>query len=204
MKNVDGFCIPKVNNKEDVQEIEDAITKLEERLGAGRFLKVIVQIETTEALNKMDEIFIAGKGRVIAGAFGADDFLTDFGIQRKHNIEELDFYRRTFALKCAAHKMVSIDTPYVKHKDPEGLKNELEYIKGIGMNAKFAIHPLQIDIIDQAFKPNEDQIIFAVEFVKVFEKAMAEGKAAIVYENKMCDVPVYKRMVEVLKQVGLR
>ena len=37
-----------------------------------------------------------------------------------------------------------------------------------------------------------------------FEKAMEEGKAAITYENKMCDVPVYKRMVNVLKRAGIR
>jgi len=140
----------------------------------------------------------------VAGAFGADDFLTDFGIERRYNLEELDFYRKHFALHCAAHNVVSIDTPYVHFKDPEGLKEELEYLKGIGMKAKFAIHPLQIDIINETFRPSAEEIKYASGLVQAFEKAMEEGKAAIDYENKMCDVPVYKRMVNLLKRAGLR
>ena len=100
--------------------------------------------------------------------------------------------------------MISIDTPYVHFKNPEGLKEELQYLKGIGMKAKFAIHPLQIDIINEAFKPTEEEIRFASGLVVAFEKAMEEGKAAIDYENKMCDVPVYKRMVNLLERAGLR
>lgn len=165
---------------------------------------MIVQIETTEAFNKMDEIFKAGKERIVAGAFGADDFLTDFGIERKYNLEELDYFRKMFALACAGHKVVSLDTPYVHFKNPEGLKEELEYLKGIGMKAKFAIHPLQIDIINAAFKPTESEIQFAKGLVEAFEAAMNEGKAAISFENKMCDVPVYKRMLNVLKRAGIR
>jgi citrate lyase beta subunit len=40
--------------------------------------------------------------------------------------------------------VISIDTPYVKFKDIEGLQKELEYLKNIGMKAKFAIHPVRI------------------------------------------------------------
>jgi citrate lyase beta subunit len=147
---------------------------------------------------------VAGKNRIVAGAFGADDFLTDFGIERSYKLEELDYFRKYFALHCAAHKVVSIDTPYVYYKDLEGLKIGLKYLKGIGMKAKFAIHPLQIDIINEAFRPSEIEVKFAQGLVVAFEKAMKEGKAAISYENKMCDIPVYKRMVNLLKRAGLR
>lgn len=130
--------------------------------------------------------------------------MTDFGIVRKHNIEELDYARKRFALYCSAHKMVSLDTPYTSFKDPEGLKKELEYLKGIGMKAKFAIHPSQVDIINAAFQPTEEEIKFAQGLVEAFEVALEEGKAAINYQDKMVDIPVYKRMVKLLKRVNLR
>jgi malate synthase len=45
-----------------VQEIDDAVTKLEKDLGLAQgTYKIIVQIETTEAFVKIDEIF-AGTG----------------------------------------------------------------------------------------------------------------------------------------------
>ena len=47
--------------------------------------------------------------------------------------------------------MISIDTPYVKFKDIEGLQKELEYLKNIGMKAKFAIHPVRILYFNRNF-----------------------------------------------------
>jgi len=96
---INGFCVPKVNSKEDMKEIDASISRLETKLGLNNgTYKVIAQIETTEAFAKIDEIFEAGKSRLVAGAFGADDFLTDFGIERKYNLEELDYFRKYFAL----------------------------------------------------------------------------------------------------------
>lgn len=88
------------------------------------------------------DIFMAGKKRIIAAAFGADDFTADFEVYRSDDDKELDFARKLFALNCHAFGVISIDTPYVHYKNIDGLKNELDYLKSIGMKAKFAIHPV--------------------------------------------------------------
>ena len=55
---IDGFCVPKVNSKENVEEIDEALNVLEDKLGLDKGIyKVIAQIETTEAFVKIDEIF---------------------------------------------------------------------------------------------------------------------------------------------------
>ena len=202
---IDGFCVPKVNNKHDMLQINDSMSELESKLNlAKNKFKIMAQIETAEGFVNMKEIFTAGKDRLVAGVFGADDFLTDMGIERKHNIEELDFFRKKLALHCQAHNIVSVDTPYVQFKNPEGLKIELEYLKSIGIKAKFAIHPLQVDIINESFQPAEAEVQYAIKLVEEFEKAMDQGKAAIDFDNKMVDVPVYKRMLNMLKRAGIR
>lgn len=106
-------------------------------------LKVIPQIESTSGLADIKEILAAGKQRFIAAAFGADDFTADFEIHRTEGASELDFARKYFALCCHARGLISIDTPYVKFKDIPGLQKDLEYLKTIGMKAKFAIHPVR-------------------------------------------------------------
>jgi citrate lyase subunit beta/citryl-CoA lyase len=73
----------------------------------------------------MKEIFIAGKRRIIAAAFGADDFTADFDVYRSDDDKELDFARKMFALTCHAFGVVSIDTPYIHFRNPEGLRKEL-------------------------------------------------------------------------------
>lgn len=107
-------------------------------------MKVIPQIESTNGLIDLKEILKVGQGRFVAAAFGADDFTADFEVHRTEDRDELDFARKYFAMCCHAKKVVSIDTPYIKFKDLEGLEKELEYLKKIGFQAKFAIHPVSL------------------------------------------------------------
>lgn len=104
---------------------------------------MVPQIESTLSLISMKEIFTAGRNRMIAAAFGADDFTADFEVYRSDNDKELDFARKLFAVTCHAFGIISIDTPYVHFKNIEGLKTELEYLKSIGIKAKFSIHPVR-------------------------------------------------------------
>jgi citrate lyase beta subunit len=107
---------------------------------------MVPQIESTLSLVNSKDIFKADKernNRIIAAAFGADDFTADFEVNRSDSDKELDFARKYFALQCHAIGVTSIDTPYVHYKNLDGLKEELAYLKSIGMKAKFAIHPVR-------------------------------------------------------------
>lgn len=140
------FCVPKVDKLEEYQEIDSFLASEEAKhgLSVGHF-KLIPQIESTLSMVNARDIFKAdreGRQRVIAAAFGADDFTADFEIDRSDNDKELDFVRKLFALNCHAYGVVSIDTPYVHFKNLPGLREELVFLKSIGMKAKFAIHPV--------------------------------------------------------------
>lgn len=190
---IDGICVPMVNNVEQVHQLPKEVP-------------LIVQIETTEAVSNLRDILRDDSRNIVAACFGADDFLTDFGIQRDHSKDQelLHFARCSIALESRAHGVISIDTPYVHFKNPEGLKSEISYLKTIGMKAKMAIHPLQVDIINEGFSLSKEEIEYAQRLVSAFEEAMAEGKGAIDFENKMVDVPVYKRMLLTLKEAGVQ
>ena len=43
------------------------------------------------------------KKRIIAAAFGGDDFTADFEVDRSDSDKELDFVRKLFALTCHAY-----------------------------------------------------------------------------------------------------
>ena len=142
VSHIDGFCVTKVDTTEHAKEICKFLAAEEKRLGLPeQRLKVIPQIESTAAMADCKEILSEGKGRFIAAAFGADDFTADYEIERADNDSNLAWFRNYFALCCHARGVISIDTPYVHYKDQDGLKQELTYLKSIGMKAKFAIHP---------------------------------------------------------------
>lgn len=92
----------------------------------------------------------------------------------------------------------------MQFKNPEGLQEQLDYLKSIGMKAKFAIHPTQIDQINATFSPSDEEIDYYSRMVTDFEKAQTEeGKAAIVFENKMVDIAAYRRAKALLTRAAL-
>lgn len=48
------------------------------------------------------------------------------------------------ALEAAARGIVAVDSPNIDFKNEAGLRDELAYLKRIGIKAKFAIHPVSI------------------------------------------------------------
>ena len=203
---IDGICVPKVDTVKDIKVVDETLREIERNYGldSEHTLKVIPQIESTLSLVNMNAIFEYDQSqnqtpRIIAAAFGGDDFTADFGVRRSDDDRQLDFARKLFALNCHAYGITSIDTPYVHYKDMQGLNNELQYLKDIGMKAKFAIHPTQVEEINNAFCPSDQDVEYYSDMVDQFERAQEEeGKAAINFREKMVDIAAYRRAKEIL------
>ncbi len=146
----------------------------------------------------MQEIFKLNKNkRIIAAAFGAEDFCNDFEIERSQSLE---IPRYLFAMTAHAHDIIALDTPNVEFKNPENLIEEIKMVKKLGFKGKFAIHPNQVHIINKHFSPSEKEIEESLKIVEEYEKAEKIGRASLNVDDKMVDIPVYKRALNVLKR----
>ena len=118
-KLVDGICVPKVDTLQDLEICNEVLGNVEKNLSLPEFtFKLIPQIESTLSLCNMQAIFSADKKRrIIAAAFGADDFTADYGVFRSDDDKEIEFARKLFAVTCHAYGITSIDTPYVHYKN---------------------------------------------------------------------------------------
>ena len=68
----------------------------------------------------------------------------------------------------------------------------------MGFTGKFAIHPAQLDIINETFSPSPNEIAYARQIVEAWELAEAEGRGSLAMDGRMVDVPVVKRAVNLL------
>lgn len=93
----------------------------------------------------------------------------------------------------------AIDAVYINFKDLEGLKRQSEEGASMGFTGKQAIHPTQIPVIQESFRPSDDKIDWAKGLVEGFEEAQKEGKGAFVYRGQMIDMPLLKQAYNVLK-----
>ena len=127
-------------------------------------------------------------------SWGAEDLSAALGAPRNRddNGEYLDVYKhcRTMTLLSAtAGGVQPVDTVFVDLNDTEGLKQDCQYGAWMGFTGKITIHPNQIEIVNAAFTPDEQEVARAERLIEAFSEAEKEGLMAIRFEGQMVDVP---------------
>ena len=80
-----------------------------------------------------------------------------------------------------------IDTIHADFGDPKGLSREANLARRDGFNGKLAIHPNQVEAINRAFTPTEQEIDRARRIVEAFEAN--PGIGVLELDGKMIDRP---------------
>ena len=203
-----GFSVGKTESPWDLQEIDRIIGPLEASAGLEPgAIRVIPWIESARAVMSAPQMALASP-RVVAIAFGAEDYTNDMGVQRTDDGEEVYVPRATTAIAARASGVASLDSPYVAFRNPEGLEKDAQAARRLGYNGKFAIHPSQIETINRTFSPHPDDVAYARQVVAAWDEAEAAGRGSLALDGKMVDVPVVKRaqnllaLVEAIEQAG--
>eukprot|EP01080_Neovahlkampfia_damariscottae_P003559 gene3559-6294_t len=168
--SIDGINLGKVSNIKEFNEIIKLIEETENKKGLQKnSIKIIPSIETAEGLTNIAEICSSHKERTIGLCFGADDFANDMGITRNTSSyeENLEFARNQISIYARAHNLVSIDTPNVNFKNLDSLIEESTRVKSIGFKGKFAIHPNQIESLNDIFGISKQEYERAKEIVDI-------------------------------------
>lgn len=188
-----GISLPKVEEDVDLVNLSLKMDWLEEERGIEKgSIGILPWIESPRALCNAYAI-ASSSTRVLGLAFGADDYTLNMGIQRSREGEELAYPRQVIAVDARAAGVLPLDTPYVDYKDREGLVRDCKRAKQAGFAGKFAIHPSQIEIINEVFSPTPQEIEEARHIIAAFEEALSRGSAVTSLEGRMIDTPVAER-----------
>ena len=197
-----GISIGKGDTQWDLQQVDRLLSPLEASAGieAGS-LRVIPWIETAMAIVHVYEM--ARASRRIAGiAFGAEDYTNDMGVIRNDFGEECYYARSAVAVAAKAAGVAALDGPFVGFRDPDGLRTDAGNARQMGYTGKFAIHPAQIDIINETFSPHPDDVAYAQRVLAAWDEAEAAGRGSLSIDGRMVDVPVVKRAQNLLALVA--
>lgn len=191
--DLEGISIGKAQSAWDLREVDRMLGVLEARAGLepGR-IKVIPWIENARAVLTAQQI-AAASPRIIAIAFGAEDYTNDLGVPRTDGGEEVFFPRAMVAVAARAAQVGALDTPFVRFRDQEGLRQDAGLARRLGYTGKFAVHPAQLDIINEVFSPSPEEVGQARQVVEAWERAEAAGRGSVDLDGRMIDVPVVKR-----------
>ncbi len=197
-----GVSIGKGNTPWELQQVDRLLAPLEAAAGiAAGSIKVVPWIETALAIVHVYEMARASR-RIVGLAFGAEDYTNDMGVIRNDFGEECYYARSAVAVAARAAGVAALDGPFVGFRDPDGLRKDAGTARQMGYTGKFAIHPAQIDIINETFSPNPDDVAYARRVVAAWDEAEAAGRGSLSIDGRMVDVPVVKRAQNLLALVA--
>jgi len=190
--------VGKVENRWDVAQVDTIMSKIESAKGIEvGTVRLVLFIESAMAIINAYELCSASP-RIVAVAFGAEDYTVDMGIERTEEGSEVLLPRATVAMAAKAAGVIALDPVYANFKDIDGFKKDAELGKSLGYKGKFAIHPSQIEHINDVYSPSEEDIEYARTVVAAFKDAESQGRGAVALDGKMIDVPVVKRAESLL------
>ena len=85
-------------------------------------------------------------------------------------------------------------------KDLDALRKECLASREMGFTGKLAIHPCQLEVINEVFAPSEQEIDFARRVVALFEANSQAG--ALQLDGAMVDIPHLRSAKKLLNRIG--
>jgi hypothetical protein len=164
---------------------------------------IVLVTETAEAMFHTGDY--KGAPRVVALTWGAEDLADSIGASSNRNDDgsygfTYELARSMCLLGAATAGVTAIETIQDDFRDLDGLKARAEKVRRDGYRGMLAIHPAQVDVINAAFTPTEEEIAEAQAIVDIF--AANPGVGAIGYKGGMLDRPYLSRAEQLLRQVG--
>jgi citrate lyase subunit beta / citryl-CoA lyase len=188
----DGLMLPKAGGGKDVLQL---VQRLERTVPV-----IAIATETAAAMFSLAS-YAQAVPPLVGMAWGAEDLSSDLGALASRDAAGrlTDPYRLARALcllGARAAGIEPIDTVYLDFRDSDGLARECEAAMRDGFSAKLAIHPDQIDIINDAFTPSAAAIAEARAVIEAFAAAGDAGVVAI--GGRMFDIPHRRRAEKLL------
>lgn len=197
---------PKIGCAEDVQRVDEYITKLEEKLGMEKnSVKLIPLIET--ALGVENAFNIASSTKRVAAIFlGGEDLTADLHCKRTKEGNEISYARSRMVIAARAAGVDVYDTPFTDVNDDEGIYTDSRYAKSLGFTGKASISPRHVKAINEVFSPTMQEIDYAYEVMEAIRIGKAQGKGAVALRGKMIDAPIVARAqqtIDMAEELGL-
>lgn len=200
------LMVPKSSRAEDIQAVDDYVTRVEERLGAPQHaIRLMPLIET--ALGVENAFSIAAASPQVAALFlGAEDLTADLRCQRTKEGREIEYARTRLVVAARAANVDVYDTPFTDVNDDEGIWEDARVAKSLGFTGKASISPRHIQAINAVFSPTQAEVDYAYEVMDAIRAAREQGKGAIALRGKMIDAPIVARAqqtIDMAREIGM-
>jgi len=192
---VDCIMIPKVEYASDVTFVDDLLRMIEDTIGLDKRTGLEVQIETATGITNIDDIAVASE-RTETLIFGPADMSASLGLPTVtaglpmpgYPGDHWHFILSRILVAVRNAGLQAIDGPYLLIKDLDGFREMAMRARALGYDGKWALHPGQVDVLNDVFTPSQDEFDKAEAVLEAYRHATeVERVGAVMFGNEMID-----------------
>jgi citrate lyase subunit beta/citryl-CoA lyase len=200
-----AVLLPKTESAEDVRRLEALLDEAERSTDrpAGR-TELQLLVETPRGLLDIAAIAAAGE-RVVAMMLGIEDLSTELEIDPRSPDFDVRWAHGLLIVAARAHGLA----PYglmgslANFRDLPALAVDARQARAFGYLGALCIHPVQVELLNEAISPTADEIAQAQAVVAALEQGQRDGTAAVKIGGRMIDTPMGERARRLLARAGL-
>lgn len=199
-RDIYGLMLPKTESADHVHLVAEVLDELEAERGLPPgHTRIVAMIETVTAFFRMREI-AASHPRVVALTLGSEDFALAVGMVPE--AEGLFYPKQQVVLAARAAGVLPLGFigTVADYKDLDAFRATARRSRRIGFTGASVIHPSQIPILNEEFRPSAEEVEKARRIVAAFEVASKGNTGAIEVDGKMVDIPVVERARRTLER----
>ncbi len=198
-----GIVLPKPRGARDANQLAKLLEVLEQEnnIPPGRTKILPVATERPSALFHMQD-YADATPRLAGLTWGAEDLSAAVGATACRDTDgrwlaPYELARSLCLFAASAAGVPAVDTVYTDFKDLEGLAHYACNARRDGFEGMLAIHPEQVDVINEAFRPSAEEIARAERIVGLFAENPDAG--ALGMDGEMIDRPHWLQAKRILK-----
>jgi len=188
-----GIVLPKPQSAADTIDLAFRLDEMEEANGlpSGSTRILPLCTERPEALFSLGG-YIGATDRLAGLSWGAEDLSTAVGASANREeggswLAPYELARSLCLFAAAAAGIPAFDTVFTDFRDAEGLAKYASNARRDGFTGMLAIHPAQVDVINNAFRLRDEEIARAQRIVDLFDAN--PGAGALGLDGEMIDRP---------------
>jgi citrate lyase subunit beta/citryl-CoA lyase len=198
--------LPKPRGAGDAIQLAKLLDELEQDSGLeqGRTGILPIATERPAAMFSMDA-YADATPRLAGLTWGAEDLSAAVGASsnrgpRGNWLPPYQLARSLCLFAAAAAAVPAIDTVYTDYKDADGLTRYTAAARRDGFEGMLAIHPGQVEIINNAFVPTSEETERAQRIVELFAASPDAGTLGM--DGEMIDRPHWLQAQRILERAS--
>jgi citrate lyase subunit beta / citryl-CoA lyase len=197
-----AVLIPKVCSEQMIAGVDRVLTD------KGATQRIWAMIETPLGVLNVRETAAAGRpsgGRLDCFVIGTNDLVKETRAELDRDRTAALYWLSAIMTAGKAYGLDVLDGVYNDFKDADGLLRESRQGRQLGMDGKTIIHPDQIAIVNDVFRPSSDEIAAAENIIAAFELPENKGRGAITMNGRMVEllhVEMARRTVALAQAIG--